>query len=105
VNSLKATGKACPEEAEPEEILGSRGRIRVLKALIKAQRSSQAVSISKLRATTRLRKWNVETHLETLLKWGWIEEIKAFGGRRYMLNAENRKVEALKKLFKDIGYV
>jgi len=89
---------------EAEEVLGCRGRIKLLKALMAAQRSGYAASISKLTAATRLKRWNVERHLEILLKLGWVEEVHTPEGRRFRLK-ENRKVEATRKLFKELGEV
>jgi len=89
---------------EAEEVLGSRGRIRLLKALIEAQKSGYAASMSRLKAATRLKGRSVERHLETLLKHGWAEEIRTAEGRRYRLK-ENGKTEAVKRLFRELGYI
>jgi DNA-binding transcriptional ArsR family regulator len=84
---------------EVEEVLGSRGRIRLLKALIEAQRSGCAASMSKLKASTRLRGRSVQRHLEILLNHGWVEEIQTAEGRKYRLK-DNGKTEAVKRLFR-----
>ena len=92
---------------EVEEVLGSRGRIRLLKALIEAQKSGYAASMSKLKAATRLRRRSVQRHLEILLNHGWIEEIQTAEGRKYKLK-ENGKTEAVKRLFRrarELGYI
>jgi DNA-binding transcriptional ArsR family regulator len=89
---------------EVEEVLGSRGRIRLLKALIEAQRSGYAASTSKLKASTRLRRRNVQRHLEILLNHGWIEDLQTAEGRKYRLK-ENGKTEAVKRLFRELGYI
>jgi DNA-binding IclR family transcriptional regulator len=96
-----------PEKASEElgEAIGSRGRIRVLKALMKGQRSGQALSISKIRAMTHLKRGNVERHVEALVNWGWVEQISILAGRKYRLKTDNQKVEALKRFFKDVGYI
>lgn len=86
---------------EAEEVLGSRGRIRLLKALTAAQRRGSLVSRSKLKASTNLK--GVEKHIATLLKHGWVEEVQTPEGRRYRLK-ECEKAEALKKLFRELGY-
>ena len=89
---------------EVEEVLGSRGRIRLLKALIEAQRSGCAASMSKLKASTRLRGRSVQRHLEILLNHGWVEEVRTAEGRKYRLK-ENGKTEAVKRLFRELKYV
>jgi Mn-dependent DtxR family transcriptional regulator len=89
---------------EVEEVLGSRGRIRLLKALIEAQKSGCAASMSKLKASTRLRGRSVQRHLEILLNRGWVEEIQTAEGRKYKLK-ENGKTEAIKRLFRELGYI
>jgi DNA-binding transcriptional ArsR family regulator len=89
---------------EVEEVLGSRGRIRLVKALIEAQKSGRTASISKLKAATRLRRRSVQRHLEILLNHGWIEEIQTAEGRKYKLK-ENGKTEAVKRLFRELGYI
>lgn len=67
---------------EIEETLGSKGRIKVLAALMRAR---NLVSVSKLKAETRLKRRNVEKHLYKLAKLGWVETVEAFGHRRYRL--------------------
>jgi DNA-binding transcriptional ArsR family regulator len=89
---------------EVEEVLGSRGRIRLLKALIEAQKSGCAASMSKLKASTRLRGRSVQRHLEILLNHGWVEEVRTAEGRKYRLK-DNGKTEAIKRLFRELGYI
>lgn len=88
---------------EAEEVLGSRGRIRLLKALLAAKKDGRAVTVSKLKATTHLKGRNVERHIEILVRRGWVEEVHTLEGRKYRLKADG-KVEALKKLFRELGY-
>lgn len=54
-----------------------------------------------MKAATGLK--GVERHVEILLKCGWVEEVQTPEGRRYRLKA-CRKVEALKKLFRELGH-
>jgi len=89
---------------EAEEVLGSRGRIRLLKALIEVQKSGRVASMSKLKAATHLRGHTVERHLEILIKHGWVEEIRTAEGRKYRLK-ENGKTDAVRKLFRELGYL
>jgi len=89
---------------EAEEVLGSRGRVRLLKALVEAQKSGCAASMSKLKAATRLKGQSLRAHIETLMKYGWVEEVQTAEGRKYRLK-ENGKTEAVKKLFMELGYL
>jgi len=91
--------------AEIEEVLGSSGRIRILKFLIRNPTDEPALSIFRLRTLTGLRGGNVEKHLEALVKWGWVEEIPIDGGKKYKLKRENPKVKALIGYFREVGYV
>lgn len=101
--SLKKNSKVL--DTEIEEALGSSGRIRILKFLIKNPKSEQSLSVFRLRTLTGLRGKNVEKHLETLVKWSWVEEIGIDGGKKYRLRRENPKVEALIEFFKNTGYI
>jgi len=47
----------------------------------------------------------VEKHLETLVKWSWVEEIPLDGGRKYKLKKDNPRVETLIRFFKEVGYI
>ena len=89
---------------EVEEVLGSRGRIRLLKALIEAQKSGYAASMSKLKVATRLRRRSVQRHLEILLDYGWAEEVRTAEGKKYRLK-DNGKTEAVKRLFRELKYI
>lgn len=86
---------------EAEEVLGSRGRVRLLKALVAAQRRGRPISMSKLKAETGIK--GVERHIAVLLRHGWAEEVWTPEGRRYRLR-ECGKTEALKRLFRELGY-
>jgi len=92
-------------DAEVEEVLGSSGRLRTLKYLVKNPTNEPALTVSRLTILTRLRRRNVEKHLETLVRWGWVEEIPINGGKKYKLKRENPKFEGLIRFFKDIEYV
>jgi len=45
-----------------------------------------------------------EARIETLMKYGWVEEVQTAEGRKYRLK-ENGKTEAVKKLFRELGYL
>ena len=90
---------------EMEEAMGSRGRLRVLKFLVRNPKGEPALSVFRLKTLTGLRGRNVEKHLETLVKRGWVEEIPILGGRKYRLKRENPRVEALIQFFKKADYI
>jgi len=91
-------------DVEIEEVLGSSGRLRILKCLIKNPTNEPSLSPFRLRTLTGLRGGNVEKHMETLVKWGWVEEIHFPGGKKYKLKRENPNVKALIEFFKTVGY-
>lgn len=88
---------------EAEEVLGSRGRIKLLKTLIALQKRGQLASISKLKAATHLKDRSLERHIEVLLRHGWVEEVETPEGKRFRLRTAE-KVEAFKRLFRELGY-
>lgn len=92
------------EAGEAEEVLGSRGRIRLLKALMAAQKGGKVASASKLKAATHLKERSLKRHLEVLLRYGWVEEVQTAEGRRYKLKMDGR-VEALRRLYRELGYL
>lgn len=97
--------KRKESDAEIEEVLGSSGRLRVLKFLVRNPTNEPALTVSRLRRLTGLKRGNVEKHLETLMKWGWVEKIPIDGGKKYKLRIEKHEVEALIRFFKEVGYV
>jgi DNA-binding transcriptional ArsR family regulator len=92
-------------DAEIEKVLGSSGRLRILKYLVKNPTNEPSLSPFRLRTLTGLRGGNVERHMETLVKWGWVEEVHLYGGKKYKLKRENPKVKALIVFFKTVGYI
>ena len=92
-------------DTEIEEALGSSGRIKILKFLVKNPKSEEALSVFRLRTLTGLKGTYVDRHLEILVRWGWVKEIPIDGGKKYKLNKENPRVEALIEFFKKTGYV
>ncbi|MBO3762638.1 MAG: hypothetical protein QXS21_00900 [Thermoproteota archaeon] len=61
---------------EAEEVLGSRGRIRLLKALLAAKKDGRAVTVSKLKATTHLKGGTWKGTLKSSVRRGWVEEVQ-----------------------------
>ena len=97
--------KSKKTEAEIEEALGSSGRFRILKFLVKNPTSEPSLTVSRLKTLTGLRRGNVEHHLEILVKLGWVEEIPIDGGKKYKLRTEKPEIAALIRFFKEVGYV
>lgn len=90
-------------EDEAEEVLGSRGRVKLLRALVSLQRRGQLASLSRLKSATHLKDHSLERHIEVLMRHGWVEEVQTPEGRRYRLK-EGGKVEILKRLFRELSY-
>jgi Fic family protein len=91
-------------DEELEEVLGSSGRLRILKYLIKNPTNEPSLTVSRLKILTGLRRGNVEKHLENLVMWGWVEEITINGGKKYKLKRENPKLHLLIRFFRDMEY-
>ena len=103
---MKSMRKKPKESAaELEEVLGSSGRLRILKFLAKNPTNEPSLTVSRLRILTGLRRRNVEKHLETLMRWDWVEEIPIDGGRKYRLKKEKPKVKALIRFLKEVDYI
>lgn len=92
-------------DAELEEVLGSRGRLRILKCLIKNPTGETALSSYRLMSLTGMKRGNVEKNLETLVRWGWVEKIPINGGTKYRLNRNKSEVKSLIEFFRVVGYV
>ncbi|MEX2703521.1 MAG: ArsR/SmtB family transcription factor [Candidatus Baldrarchaeia archaeon] len=83
------------EKLQIENILSSRGRVKIIKVLAK----EEELNISEIVKRVRLNHSTVAQHLGYLCKVGIIQE-KTFGRIRiYRLKTENAKVRALKTLF------
>lgn len=68
--------------------LGSKGRIRILRALAK-----KSLSLYMIVKETGLSSRNVKENLKILIDLGWIAEIKLSGSTEYKLNEENISVQ------------
>ena len=84
-----------------EEALGSKGRIRILRALAK----EGGASLYKISKETGLSTKNVKRNLEKLVKLGWVEEFKLSGSIQYRLNERRNEVKKLIEFFEKIGYL
>lgn len=83
------------EKLQIENILSSRGRVKIIKILTK----EEELNISEIAKRAGLNHSTVVQHLEYLCKVGLIQE-KTFGRIRiYRLRTENTKVRALKTFF------
>ncbi|MFQ6076457.1 MAG: hypothetical protein ACE5Z5_10045 [Candidatus Bathyarchaeia archaeon] len=85
--------------------LGSRTRLRILKALIKQRRGGGSLSTHKIKSLAGLKTKDAKKHIRVLVETGWIREIPLVEVKKYQLNLENADVEHLVKFFRKIGYV
>lgn len=84
-----------------EEMFSSKGRVRVLRMLIK----NQELNISEIARKTRLSHTSVEEHLEKLCKTNIITE-KRFGRIRiFKFNENNPIAKIIKEMFNRIEEV
>jgi len=80
-----------------EEILGSKGRIRILVILAKSQSPLTIYKISKL---TGLSTKNTRRNIEILIKHKWIKEIKVNRATYYKINEDNEAAIEFMKFIK-----
>ncbi|HID15850.1 MAG TPA: ArsR family transcriptional regulator [Candidatus Atribacteria bacterium] len=84
-----------------EEMFSSKGRVRVLRMLIK----NQELNISEIARKTRLSHTSVEEHLEKLCKTNIVTE-KRFGRIRiFKFNENNPIAKIIKEMFNKIEEV
>lgn len=87
---------------EIEKALGSVGRLRILKYLAQNPTGEPTLSVYRLRTLTGLRTKGVEAHLKILGKCGWVKEVPTDSGKKYRLNRENPKVDALINFYTEV---
>ncbi|MEM0366793.1 MAG: winged helix-turn-helix domain-containing protein [Acidilobaceae archaeon] len=81
-----------------EELFSSRGRVRLLKILLKEGQST----ITRLARETGLNHKKLIEYLEILKKHGIVEERRYGRLRLYEINYKNPRVSALREIFKMI---
>jgi len=82
-----------------EEILSSRGRIRILIILAKSQTPLTIYKISKL---TGLSTKNTRKNIEILIKHKWIKEIKINRATYYKINEDDEIAKEFLKFIKRV---
>lgn len=90
---------------EMEKALGSVGRLRILKFLTKNPTGEPTLSVYRLRTLAGLRTKGVKNHLKVLVNCGWVKEVPTDSGKKYRLNRENPKVEALINFYREVNYL
>lgn len=85
-----------------ERGLGSRGRLRILRALAQ---SEEPLSTYKLSSMTGLSRKNLAKNLRILLEEGWIKRDSLNRVDLYFLNDENSLVKHLLEFFRKSMYI
>lgn len=88
-----------PKEAI-ESGLGSIGKVKILKVLAEEDKMA---TIYTLHRKTGLKREDIKSNLDDLVKIGWVKEAK-YANTVYGLDGENEYVSRLVQFFKDTGY-
>ncbi len=81
-----------------EDILGSKGRIKILKALVKEGQ----LNITQIVKRTSMHYKQVEKHLKYLVDTGYVEEIRFGRTRMFSLKLDNPRTLLLAKIISTI---
>lgn len=85
-----------------EAAVGSRGRIRILGVLL--ENRGEYVTRYALERDTGLKHKTVQSHLERLMRLGWVERTSYEPGK-YRVRTENRLVTEFEMFLKRVGYL
>ncbi|MBS7637835.1 hypothetical protein KEJ49_02950 [Candidatus Bathyarchaeota archaeon] len=88
-----------PEE-QAERVLGSIGRLRILRVMAENPRLEASFSLYRLKALTGIGDSNLKIHIATLMRYGLVEEVRLGHQRRYRLVRGEPLVEALIQVFR-----
>jgi hypothetical protein len=80
--------------------LGSIGKIKILRALVD---ENKLATIYVLHKKTHLKRQDIKSNLDDLVKIGWVIE-KKYANVMYGVNRENKYIDCLIRFFTDIGY-
>lgn len=89
-----------PEEEPAERVLGSIGRLRIMRVMAENPRLEASFSLYRLKALTGIGNSNLKGHLATLIRHGLVEEVRLNHQRRYKLVRGDPLVEALIQVFR-----
>ncbi len=89
-----------PEEEQAERVLGSIGRLRILRVMAENPRLEASFSLYRLKALTGIGDSNLKSHIATLIRYGLVEEVRLDHQRRYRLVRGEPLVEALIQVFR-----
>ncbi len=88
------------EEESAEWLLGSIGRMRIIKVMAENPRLEASFSLYRLKALTGMGDASLKGHLATLSRHGLIEEVRLNHQRRYRLVRGDPLLEAIIQVFK-----
>jgi Fic family protein len=80
--------------------LGSIGKVKIIRALAE---ENKLVTIYLLHKKTHLKRDDIKSNLNDLVKIGWVNQTK-YANVMYGLNRENKYVDRLVEFFKEVGY-
>ncbi len=86
---------------EIEKGLGSAGRLRILKVMMR--NPDRYFTRYMLKRMTGLKTVDVKSNLNILVGLGWVIEY-TYGVKTYRVNMENRAVQAIAELFNKVDY-
>lgn len=81
--------------------LGSIGKIKIIRALAE---ENKLTTIYVLHKKTHLKREDIKTNVNELVKIGWINQRK-YANVMYAINKENKYITELIRYFKDVGYI
>jgi DNA-binding transcriptional ArsR family regulator len=88
------------EEEPVERVLGSVGRLRILRVMAEDPRLENSFSLYRLKALTGIGDSSLKGHLATLKRHGLVEEVGLDHLRRYRLVRGDPLVEAIIQVFR-----
>lgn len=83
-----------------EKVLGSVGRLRVVRFLAENPRIEDSLTVYRLRALTGMGEDDLKRHLGLLLRYGLVKEVRVGNQAKYSLDRDNQVVSALLELSK-----
>lgn len=88
-------------EESAERVLGSIGRLRILRVMAENPRLEASFSLYRLKALTGIGDSSLKVHLAILTRHGLVEEVRLDHQRRYRLIRGDPLVEALIQVFRN----
>jgi len=85
-----------------ESVLGSRGRLRIIKALAESQ---HPLTLYYLERRTGIRRKTLKPDLTALIESGFVEEVSLAGVKKYALSVDREEVRQLLDCLYRLGYL